>query len=284
MPGRHVFFFTGFALLTLFGCGRQRESAGLRLGYNPGPLAAVVYHAEDAFEPMPFQSPGDVGIALLAGSLDLGFVETTRAAALLRSSKDLEPLAAVTLPFGASVVLHKDLDLRIDELAGRRIAVMGGRCRFLHQFLADAERFGIDADAITWITLPTDQMLPALEAGELDALLTRGAHAMLAVAQGHPVIYQNWDVTGDDTCCPTTLAQVEFVLIARTAVLEDPRLEDLLAALDAANTAPADGLREVVASRTRIPLEVLTEFPVPGFELLTLEQRDALAPNPVPTP
>ncbi|HSV98714.1 MAG TPA: hypothetical protein VLI39_00975 [Sedimentisphaerales bacterium] len=276
------------AVVLAAGCRDRAHADGkakpgpLRLGYVGGPHAAPVYVAQEqaardgrapAFVGVPFKFSGDIGYALIAGEIDAGFIETTKAAALFRSVSGVGAVGAVTFPYGATLVLRKDLDLRLDGLAGRVVAVAGRRCRLLHQFLADAERLGVDPAAITLSPMPFDQMIPALEARKVDAILTRGGHALLAVAQDHKVLYQNWDVTGDDECCPKTLSQVELVLATRAKGVGAGRIRALVSALEAGSAAPSDTLRAAVAERTRIPMAVLEPFPVASFAALTAEQQ-----------
>ncbi len=277
--------------LLVAGCGRHDHGHGrsmsgpLRLGYAGGPHAAAVYAAEEqasrgdrapAFTGVPFNTSGDIGYALIAGEIDAGFIETAKASALLRSVNGLRAIGAVTFPYGATLVLRKDLDLRLDGLAGRTVAVAGRRCRLLHQFTADAARLDVNIESITFVPLTFDQMVPALEAGKVDAILTRGGHALLAVAQDHKILYQNWDVIGDDECCPKTLAQVELVLVTRAEGVGARRVRAMVAALEAGSAASADILRATVSVRTRIPLSVLEPFPVASFTALTPEQQAEL--------
>ena len=273
------------------GCGRHDHSHGrqksgpIRLGYVGGPHASVLYVAEQqavhdarapAFIAVSYNSSAEIGYALMAGNIDAGFIETSRAMALFRSVNGLAAIGAVTYPYGATLVVRKDLDIRLDDLAGHTVAVAGRRCRLLHQFLADTERLGVDPASITFVPLPFDQMIPALEARRVDAMLTRGGHALLAAAQDHQILYQNWDVTGDDECCPQTLAQIEQVLVTRAKGAGARRIRELVAALEAANAAPPDDHRASVAARTRIPLDILGPFPVASFTALTPEQQAEL--------
>lgn len=282
-------------ILLAAGCGRSDYDPGppksgpLRLGYTGGPHAAVVYVAEaqaakdgraPVFTGVPFNTSGDIGYALIAGEIDAGFIETAKAAALLRSVNGLRAVGAVTFPYGATLVLRKDLDIRLDALAGRSVAAAGQRCRLLHQFTADAKRLDVNSESITFVFMAFDLMIPALEAGQVDAILTHGGHALLAVAQDHKVLYQNWNVTGDDACCPKTLAQVELVLVTRAKGVGARRIQTLLSALETGSAVPSDVTRAAVAERTRIPLAALDPFPVSSFAALTSEQRAELGSSP----
>jgi ABC-type nitrate/sulfonate/bicarbonate transport system substrate-binding protein len=273
------------------GCGRHDHGHGLpksgplRFGYAGGPHAAAVYVAEEqtsrgdrapVFTGVPFNTSGDIGYALIAGEIDAGFIETAKASALLRAVNGLRAVGAVTFPYGATLVLRKDLDIRLDGLAGRTVAVAGQRCRLLHQFTADAKRLDVNIASITFVPMTFDLMIPALEAGQVDAILTRGGHALLAVAQNHKVLYQSWEVTGDDECCPKTLAQVELVLVTRAKGVGAWRIQTLLSALETGSAVPSDVTRAAVADRTHIPLAALDPFPVSSFAALTSEQRAEL--------
>lgn len=277
------------AKLLLIGCGHRGEDQGgagpLRLGYIAGPHAAAIYVAEDqaardgnepVFTGIPFLSSSDIGYALMAGEIDAGFVETSRATALFRAVNGLQAIGAITFPYGASLVLRKDLDLRVNDLAGRTVAVAGRRCRLLHQFLADAARLGVEPDTIDFVPLPFEQMIPALEARRVDAILTRGGHALLAAAQDHLTLYQNWNIVGDDECCPQALAQVELVLVTRGESAESQRIRRLSETLEAVNAVAAETLRAAVSARTRIPLSALEPFPVSSYAALTPEQQEEL--------
>jgi hypothetical protein len=256
------------------GCGRHdhghglQKSGPLRFGYAGGPHAAAVYVAEEqasrgdrapAFIGVPFNTSGDIGYALIAGEIDAGFIETAKASALLRAVNGLRAVGAVTFPYGATLVLRKDLDIRLDALAGRAVAVAGQRCRLLHQFTADAKRLDVNIASITFVPMTFDLMIPALEAGQVDK-----------------VLYQNWEVTGDDECCPKTLAQVELVLVTRAKGVGAWRIQTLLSALETGSAVPSDVTRAALADRTRIPLAALDPFPVSSFAALTSEQRAEL--------
>jgi len=280
--------FLALALALAPGCRQPPNTDGaVRLGYVKSVLAATIYVAESqaaaarsdrtpAFIGVPLNSSGDIGYALIAGDIDAGFMETAKAAALLHSVNGLQPIGAVTFPYGATLVLRKDLNIRLDELAGRSVAVPGPRCRLLHQLASDAERLGVFTGAITFLPMHQDQMIPALEAGRVDAILTRGGHALLAVAHDHKVLYQSWEVSGDDQCCPQTLAQVELILVTRADTGLAQRIESLLSALATASAVAPDITRAAVAAQTRIAPTTFATFPVVSFAALTPEQQAEL--------
>ena len=266
------------------GCSRGRapEGAALRLGLVNSPLAASAYVAEEQaraegaappFELRAFGSSGDVGLALLAGEIDAGWIESEKAVQLLRND-GLLALGGVEYAYGATLVVRKGLDLRLDDLPGRTVAVRSGGCRLFHQFAGDLERLGVGTNGVRFVQLPFEDMGPALEARKVDAILTRGATALLSVALGHEVLYQNWEVSGSDLCCPDVAAQIEWVLVARAAVRPSAR-RALVAALEAgAAVSPAEA-RAAVARRTRIPLGSLEDFPVAVFAAFDDDLRKA---------
>lgn len=262
-------------LLLAAGCGRQQATGdgGPRLGYVKSPLAAPLYAAEPgAFAPVEFGSGGDIGYALLAGDIAAGLVEPAKAAALVKLSDNLRAAGAITFPYGTTLVLRGHLALRLGELDGRAVAVRDPRCGLLRQFQADAERLGVETGSMRFLPMPLDSMVPALEAGKADAILTRGGHALVAVAAGHKVLYQSWETVGADECCPQILAQVELVLVVRNDLDEASR-HALLGALETAGSLPPQAVRRLVGERTGIPESTLESFPLPAFAALSPEQQ-----------
>ena len=273
------------SVLPAVGCTRERpdDDGRVRLGFVNNPLAAALYVAEARAEaggpPAPFRSisfgsSGDIGLALLAGELDSGLIETAKARSFLRNP-GFHAIGGVDFPYGATLVLRKDLNLRLDDLAGYSVAVQSAGCRLFHQFQSDAQRLGVDTQAPRFVYLSFEDMASALEAKKVDAILTQGAYALLSVALGHKILYQNWDVSGKDLCCPATAAQIEWVLVVRSGMDPDS-LSALVASLRDASTAKSSEARHVISRRTRIPRENLETFPVAGFSMLSAEQRQAL--------
>lgn len=272
------------AVLVVPGCTREPVEADsrIRLGFVNNPLAAPLYVAEAranenkspvVVRSIPFGSSGDVGLALLAEELDAGFIETPKVLSFLRNPGFHIP-GGIAFAYGATVVLRKDLNLRLGDLAGSTMAVQSSRCRLFHQFVNDAQRRGVATNAIRFVNLPFEDMASALESGKGDAVLTQGAFALLGVAVGHKILYQNWDVSGSDLCCPATASQIEWILVVRDAADAEKR-EALIGALREASSAPAAEARAAISRRTRIPRESLDAFPVADFRIFTDEERMA---------
>jgi ABC-type nitrate/sulfonate/bicarbonate transport system substrate-binding protein len=272
-------------LLGSTGCARKGADADgrLRLGFVNSPLAVAIYVAEAravtsreraCFQSISLGSSGDIGLALLAGDIDAGFIETSKVRSLLRNSK-LSALGGIEFAYGATLVVRKDLALRLDDLTGRTVAAQSPHCRLFHQFLADSQRLGVATNGVRFVFLPFEDMASALEAKKVDAILTQGAYALLSVAIGHKVLYQNWEVSGEDLCCPATDAQIEWVLVVRADVKAKDRAA-LVATLVEAAAAPSSEARVAVSARTRIPLESLKPFPPADFSPLSDKDRLAL--------
>jgi ABC-type nitrate/sulfonate/bicarbonate transport system substrate-binding protein len=262
------------------------------VGYDGSPLLGPLYRALEGspaagatWKAVRLGSGGDVGYALLAGEVDVGFVAADRALRLLDTpgGADLAAAGAVTFPYGATLVIRKDRSLRLSDLPGRRVAALEAGCRLLHQFKADARRLGVDASRIRFAYMPFSDMTPALEAGAVEGAVLKGAYAVLAELAGHKVLYQNWELKPGDECCHDALAQVEHLLVARRAVAG--RLGPLVADLAGASERPPAELRRAVARETGYPLAALEGFPQASFTPVTDDLRrelgaKALGPAP----
>ena len=273
--------------LMLAGCDDQKEQPGLSkkqgaallVGSDDSPLlgpAYAAYHKQlaanktnQAWELKHFKSGGDIGYALLAGKLDAGFVETSKALRLLKApgGEKLKIAGAIQFPYGATLVLRKDLKLRMSDLAGRTIAAQEPDCSLLHQFRKDARRHGVDATKIKFQYMPFDEMIPALEAKTVDGVLLKGSYAVLAENMGHKVLYQNWDVVAGDECCPASLAQTDYFLVVRDQ--DKTGLVKLITELVASNALPPLELRQSVQKQIGYPLEALEQFPLSSFVTIT---------------
>lgn len=244
------------------------------VGHSGGTLIAVAYAAEQDsdwcqdYELVRLGTAADVGYALLSGDIDAGFVEVSKIPALekLEGFEKLTAVGEITFPYGSTVILRKGLDLRLADLNGYRIGVSSTHCKLLEAFEGDAERLNIDLSDAEFVTIPFDDMLPALEAGSVDAIVSKSAYAALAQDQGHMVLYQNWDVIPGDECCPAIVDQVQYVLLARK---DAPQAALLLpqSLIDIQKAVEINALREAVTKATSISLSVLDSLPVATFGL-----------------
>jgi hypothetical protein len=231
---------------------------------------ASLYIAEDRedflqqFAPIRMESFTTVAYALLAGDLDAGFVEAKKLEALseLEGFEELTAIGKVTYPYGATLITRKGLHLRINELAGLNIAVSSPKCELLATFQEDAKRLGVELADVSYTILDFDAMIPALEAGQVDAVIIKGFYSVVALQQGHSILYQNWNVEAGDECCPAIIDQVALVLLARRENEAAVAFADLLLE---AQEREEDLLRQAVADKTTIPYEILTGQPIAEF-------------------
>ena len=262
------------AVLTGFLWPRKSAAQKVLIGHSGGVMLGSVYAAaqdEDwnkSFDLVRLKSAADVGYALLSGDIAAGFLEISKIPALekLAGFEGLTAVGEVSFPYGATVILRKGLDLRLSELGGRRIAVSSESCVLLEALAADAERLVIDFSSFQLVVVPFEDMLPALEAGAVDAAVTRSAHSALAQHLGHTVLYQNWEVVAGDECCPPIIDQVQQVLLVRkdspqAALLLPQRL------LEIQEQKRAEQVREIIAGSTNISITVLSKLPVARFSL-----------------
>lgn len=282
--------FSILCLLMWSGCSRVDPgnspsgdvSKPLRIGYVSGPMAAPLYAAAakekqkpaKTFKLIPFKTTGDVGYGLLSGDLDGGLIEPDKAMSLFKEAKNkgLKAAGVIEFPYGASLVLRKDLKLRLDDLTGRTIAAEEPDCVLVKQFKNDAKRLGLNPDRMKFVFMPFEEMVPALEAGKIDGSVTKSSHALIAESLGHKILYQNWKISpGGDTCCPAFLAQVDYFLVVRP--IGDVAIQGLVDIFTAANNEIPANVKELVSKETGVSLSILDQFPLPSFSPLTKDLR-----------
>jgi len=280
-------------VMVLAGCGRSDSEYSsrasvtipLRIACIGGPMAAPLYTAESQrrgaelrpLELLEFKTSGDAGYALLWGQTDAALVEPMKAANLLQrgGSPSLKVVGTIQFPYGATLVLRKDLSLRLGDLAGRTIAAECEDCGLLHQFKTDARRLGLDPEQIRTVYIPFEDMIAALEAKTVDAILTKGSYGVIGESLGHKILYQNWDIAaGTDECCPAILAQTVYFLVVRS--LDDDIISGLVRTLEATGETKPDDVREIVSKHTGISREQLTHFPLATFSVVTEELKSLL--------
>lgn len=261
------------------------RNAAIQLGHSGGPLLAPLYVAVDQgffseqgldIEVQRFGSAAEVGYALLAGRIDAALLEPSPSFRLLNEHDwaDIRVAGVITFPHGATVVVREDLDLRLTDLKGRTVAAGSRYCRLLQQFRHDAARAGVNVEEINFVYLDFALMLPALEAGRVDAIVTRSSLALLAQEAGHQVLYQNWDVEPGDACCPLYLAQVEYFLLVRGMEISD--VAGLDAAFRRASDQPMGRVRQIIIEATGFPVAMPSTFPVAHYSAISQELRQEL--------
>ena len=264
-------------LTSVIGCTAARDSSNeadvLKVGHSGGNLPAALYAAQGSegfdkkYAVERLQSISTVAYALLSGHLDIGFVDAEKIhyLAQLEGFENLRAVGKVTYPYGATLVLRKGINKRLTELGGLHIAVSSPNCKLLHAFETDAARLNADISGVNYTTLAFDAMLPALEAGAVDGVIIKGFYSVVALNEGHTVLYQNWDVELGDECCPAILDQAALILLAHESKMEAAK--EFAALLQASQNIGQDALRRVIAENTTIPYDILIGQPVPEFSL-----------------
>ena len=259
--------------LIVAGYGRLSQTSyhPLRVAHSGGFLSAVLYRTLETdlafdLDVYNIRYSSDIAFALMSGYLDAGFLD---AQGIVEFSQvaDLDQLTVVgkiTHPFGATVVLREGLFRRLGELEGHRLAAIDPGCGLLADFQADAYRLGVDLSQVEFVFMPEYAMFQALEAGIVDGAVISGTNAIVALQEGHTILYQNWEMTATDECCPLIVAQAALLLVARTESLD--RVTPFVNALfDTNRFSSPDVLRQAVANHTVIPFDIMQGQPVPSF-------------------
>jgi len=250
---------------------KNAQNNTLKVGHGGGYLSASLYAAQKELgkqiDIRQFNSLSDVAYSLLLGALDAGFVGVDKLAAFaeLEGFEQLTVVGKVTYPYGATLVLRKGLNLRLQELNGLTVAVSSPHCVLLEEFIKDATRLKANVSNIKYEYMPFDAMVPALTAKTVDAAIIRGTYAVIALQEGHSILYQNWEMKPGDECCPAIVEQAALVLLARRDKLD--AVKPLIDALLASQKLSPDQLRTSVAENTVIPFKVLQGQPVPEFSV-----------------
>jgi ABC-type nitrate/sulfonate/bicarbonate transport system substrate-binding protein len=251
----------------------SRNTNTVRIGNTGSPLLAPLYYAEKSsrwdstFRLVRLATSADQGYALMSGDLDIAFIEPSKALIIknLPGFAEIDVIGKVTYPYGAVLAVRKGLNLRIQDLAEHRVAVSEPTCNLYHAFLKDLSLFGVDREKIKFEYIPFDAMIPALESGTIDAVLTKGSYSVIARKLGHTIPYLQWDIAAGDECCPAIISQTEFLLLARKNARESSALITKLL-LESAKADPSV-LRKIVSDSTGIPVQTLESFPLPSFSL-----------------
>jgi ABC-type nitrate/sulfonate/bicarbonate transport system substrate-binding protein len=250
------------------------EERTIRIGYDESPMLAAIYLAKDhgileqsgaIYEPKEFGSTTDVGYALIARQLDAGFLDPENAVNLLKAdnTRQIKIAGAVTFPYGASLIVRKDLDIRLNDLEGMVVAAEEPGCGLLKQFVHDALRYGVNTSNITFVYIGFDEMLPAMESGKIDAAVCGTSLALIAESEGHKTLYQNWEVAEKDECCPAYLRNLEYFLLVRG--LDRNAVNELNEIFEAQNNRTNDERVRAVKNNTGFPERPLYKYPATTY-------------------
>lgn len=275
--------FVGFALLVagliillIISQRQQANNYQYLIGHNGSPLLSFLYAApgqanwNQNLSLVRLNSTSSVGYALLSGDIAAGFIEPERVLELkkLEGAEKLVVAGKVTFPYGASIVVAGGSNLRLGDLNGKRVAVEPNNRKLIAPFLADATRFGVTLNRDDFQVMSADAIIPALEAGKIDAALTKGSQAVLAKHAGHLILYQRWDLVPGDECCPAIIDQLEYVLLVREDLTN---LNGLLSHLEKSSALNPDSLRSATAKAIRVPPGTLNDLPLATFEIADRE-------------
>jgi len=257
------------ATATLGGCRTGGESP---IAIPGGPLLPSLYAARKdqsvarEFSFPQFDKDSDIALALAAGKVDAGFVDPATVKYLAEKGllDGLSVLGKVEFTYGATAVLGRTLKGDFDAaVRGLRVAIDSPDCVLGRAFLDESAARGIDPASYAIAYIPFNEMVAALEADQVDIIVTRPSYAAIATGLGHRVIYRNYDVPAD-SCCPATLNQLALILLARKSAKETvaPLVAALLVAEDTTNRKD---LRKAVSDETGIPTATLEQFPLAVF-------------------
>jgi len=258
-------------IVFLTACGGTAPNT-IVVGHTGSPLLAVLYASElesvqdgKKVELRKFNSSADIAYALLTKKIDAGFLKPSTLYRITEAAgyTELDIVGSISFPYGASLVTQKKLDLRLQDLNGRTIALSSPLCDLYLQFKEDASRLGVDISGMKPVYLPFEEMIPALEAGKIDTALFKGSYAVVAEHLGHPVLYQNWDMVAGDECCPPIIAQLEFILMAHQNSQE--KNQALHERLISAGKNEAPFLRQRTSEATGVPIHILESFPLAEY-------------------
>lgn len=250
----------------------ENSTAGkFNIGVSGSPLLAPLYYAKnqkdwsEKFNLVSFDSSSDIGYALVSGKLQAAFMDPSKALLVKKfpGFREIDVVGKITYPYGAALVVRKGLHLKVKDLPGHTVAVSSESCNLYHAFKKDLSWLKVDSSKVKFAYVTFDAMLPALEAGKIDAALTKGSYALIAQKLGHAIPYLQWDIAAGDECCPAVVAQTEYLLLIRKDAGNNA--EKLLQLLLETQNVNQKDLINAAASATGIPVNILESLPAPSF-------------------
>jgi ABC-type nitrate/sulfonate/bicarbonate transport system substrate-binding protein len=268
-----LFFAVSLAVRNITTSKKNNDKTKVLVGHSGNPLLSFLYFAANdddlkkSFSLAKFNTPADIGYGLLSGSVDVGFIEPERIAGLqkLDGFEKLEVIGKVTFPYGASLIVKKGSTIRLNELRGKKIAILSEKNKLFFEFKADLERYEIDHNEINFIVLAPDAIIPALETGYIDGAVVKGSQAVIAQKAGHKILYQKWEMEPGNECCPAIIDQLEFLLLTRKDI-KDKALQ-LSVILSSATEADPSKLRKAISSALNIHEKLLVDLPLATYSV-----------------
>jgi ABC-type nitrate/sulfonate/bicarbonate transport system substrate-binding protein len=245
----------------------------VNIGISGSPLLSPLYYAntlpgwDKKFRLVNFDTSADIGYALISGELKIAFMEPSKALIVKKFPEfgNIDVIGKITYPYGAALVVRRGLDLKVQDLPGHTVAASEDTCKLYHALKKDLAWLHVDASKIKFEFMPFDAMIPAIEAGKIDAAITKGSYALIAQKLGHTIPYLQWDIAAGDECCPAVVAQTEYLLLARKDAKDAS--DKLVKLLAASQSAQSGELIAVASKATGIPEKTLESLPSPSFSL-----------------
>lgn len=243
------------------------------IGYIGSPLLSTLYLAEKKagwkknYNLVKFDTSADLGYALLAGKLDAGFIEPNKALLIkgIREFRKIAVIGKVVYPYGGLLIVRKGLNLLVQDLPSHKVAKSSDECKLFHALKKDMRDLNVKTNSVDFISVPFDSMLPALESGAVDAVITKSSYGIYAKKLGFTIPYAQWDITAGDACCPAVVAQTEFLLVTRKKSRKETEyLSTFL--LEIQKESDKD-LRAAAAEKTGIPLKIVESLPIAAYSL-----------------
>ena len=256
-------------LLLMCGCHHHQ----FKIGVTSSPHLASLFLAEKSGKwdknshLVNFPTSADVGYALISGKIDAGFMEPNKALLIkeIRELKDIKVIGKITYKYGGGLIVRKGLDLDLHHLNGHTIGISEPECKLYHALLKDIEYAHDSTAGIRFQTIPFADMIPAIEAGRIDAAITKSSYGAYAKKLGMTIPYSQWNITAGDACCPAVTAQCEFLLLGRK---EKANETDQLSRLLLETTKESDAvLRQAAAEKTGISGDILESLPVAAYDV-----------------
>lgn len=242
------------------------------IGHNGSPLLAFLYAAgegvegRNAFTPAKFNSSADVGYALLSGGIYAGFIEPQKAIWLSRLSgfDNLVVLGKVTFPYGVTVLTKKGSSLRLQDINGHNIGVPSDNPGLLQEFTKAVSKYPIQLNQVQYLFLPADAIIPALDAGKIEGAIVKGSKAVIAVNDGHNILFQKWDMEPGNECCPPVIDQLELVLLAQKK--NQAFNSELTGILSRSAALSPSVLRKALSRTEHVPDTLFADLPLASFD------------------